>query len=359
MNKIYICSIMKNEEHNIENFYNSCKDADGIFILDTGSTDGSVEKARNLGINVSTVFYSQFRYDVARNDALKLLPQDDSNTWVISLDLDERLSENWKENFKNIEDSVTQLKYLYIWNWFSSGKPKSIYYNSRIFRLNKYIFKHATHEVLVPLNNTVENRKTINLTMSHYHSNRNKPDDLTLLELDYKENSDNKRSSYYLARQYFYKGMWDESIKYFIEYLNHPRSDWKEERALAMRFVAKTLMYKGEFDKSIRWFFRALGENLNSKDVYVEICEVFKLKEDWISMYWACKKCLEVENSFEVITDIVEEDYKLWDYLSVSSFQLGYFEEALKYAIIASEKNPNNKRLKDNIIIIEENVKKE
>lgn len=44
--KIAVYAISKNEEQFVERFCNSAKDADLILIADTGSTDGTVEKAR-------------------------------------------------------------------------------------------------------------------------------------------------------------------------------------------------------------------------------------------------------------------------------------------------------------------------
>ena len=39
---------MKNEIGNIEGWLENIKDADGIYVLDTGSTDGSYEKMLSL-----------------------------------------------------------------------------------------------------------------------------------------------------------------------------------------------------------------------------------------------------------------------------------------------------------------------
>ena len=50
--KICVYAISKNEEAFVERFYRSAKEADLILIADTGSTDGTVSKARDLGITV-------------------------------------------------------------------------------------------------------------------------------------------------------------------------------------------------------------------------------------------------------------------------------------------------------------------
>ena len=42
--KICVYAISKNEEKFVKRWYESMKEADGIYVLDTGSTDDSVEK---------------------------------------------------------------------------------------------------------------------------------------------------------------------------------------------------------------------------------------------------------------------------------------------------------------------------
>ena len=50
--KIAVYTISKNEEKHVERWYNSTKEADFHLLADTGSTDRTVEIARNLGITV-------------------------------------------------------------------------------------------------------------------------------------------------------------------------------------------------------------------------------------------------------------------------------------------------------------------
>jgi glycosyltransferase involved in cell wall biosynthesis len=50
--KIAVYGVAKNEEYNVKSWYESTKNADYHFILDTGSTDNTIEVARSFGINV-------------------------------------------------------------------------------------------------------------------------------------------------------------------------------------------------------------------------------------------------------------------------------------------------------------------
>ncbi len=79
--------ITKNEAHNIEACLRSVHFADQIVVLDSGSTDETIQIARQLGAEVS--INSQWQgFGVQKNRALALALSD----WVLSIDADEQLS---------------------------------------------------------------------------------------------------------------------------------------------------------------------------------------------------------------------------------------------------------------------------
>ena len=71
---IIIYAIAKNEKKFAERFMASCADADGVYVLDTGSTDGTPDALRGLGAEVAVAELIPWRFDRARNFALSLVP---------------------------------------------------------------------------------------------------------------------------------------------------------------------------------------------------------------------------------------------------------------------------------------------
>jgi len=86
--KLSLCIIVKNEEQNLPACLKSVKDVvDQMVVLDTGSTDRTVEIAKQWGAQVE---YFEWCNDfaIARNESLKYAQGD----WILVLDADEHLN---------------------------------------------------------------------------------------------------------------------------------------------------------------------------------------------------------------------------------------------------------------------------
>jgi glycosyltransferase involved in cell wall biosynthesis len=99
--KIAVYTIALNEEKFVQTWYESAKDADYLLIADTGSTDGTVELAKSLGINVISIGINPWRFDDARNASLSAIPLDIN--YCIALDMDEQLQPGWREALEKID----------------------------------------------------------------------------------------------------------------------------------------------------------------------------------------------------------------------------------------------------------------
>jgi len=75
--KVVVSSIMLDEPLEfIERWAKSALDADEMVLVDTGSSPEQIGFARHLGITVHEIAVRPWRFDVARNTALALLPAD-------------------------------------------------------------------------------------------------------------------------------------------------------------------------------------------------------------------------------------------------------------------------------------------
>ena len=96
MNKYKVCvyAICKNEEKFVNKWVKSMSEADEIYVLDTGSTDNTVQLLQDLGVHVKTEIINPWRFDVARNKSLEMVPLD--TDICVCTDLDEEFIEGWR-----------------------------------------------------------------------------------------------------------------------------------------------------------------------------------------------------------------------------------------------------------------------
>ncbi|HSW53636.1 MAG TPA: glycosyltransferase family 2 protein [Ignavibacteriaceae bacterium] len=96
MNKISVTIITKDEEKNISDCLKSVEWADEIIVVDSESTDRTVELAKKF---TDKVFIRKWEgYVPQKRYALSLA----ANEWVLSLDADERVTEELKEEILNL-----------------------------------------------------------------------------------------------------------------------------------------------------------------------------------------------------------------------------------------------------------------
>ncbi|GAC1503058.1 MAG: hypothetical protein NVS1B6_10130 [Steroidobacteraceae bacterium] len=87
---VRVYAISKNELKFAARFMQSVREADEVVVLDTGSTDGSDLELEHLGARVHRAVVDPWRFDVARNLALDLVPA--MTDICVCIDLDEILT---------------------------------------------------------------------------------------------------------------------------------------------------------------------------------------------------------------------------------------------------------------------------
>lgn len=93
--KIAVYAIAKDEEKFVDRWYETAKEADYVCVLDTGSADKTVDKLKSYNCIVKTKIIQPWRFDVARNESLKIIPQ--GADVLVCLDLDEIIQPGWAE----------------------------------------------------------------------------------------------------------------------------------------------------------------------------------------------------------------------------------------------------------------------
>lgn len=358
MRKVYVYAICKNEEKHIKRWYNSMKEADAIYCLDTGSTDNSVQLLKDLGVNVTSKTYEHFSFAKARNDSLSLVPKEECI--CVCTDIDEILDQGWRKKLESIwKDDTKRVKYNMNFSFDEDGKPISTYYISKIHTRFDYIWQHDIHEAITYIGKDEEKVITTNLFNINHYPDRSKSRSFyfDLLKESVKNNKENSRDSYYLAREYMYNKMYQESIDEFIRYLNLKTSNFTEEKSSALRYIANCYKAINRKDEEKLYIEKSITLTPNIKEGYVLMgIYYYELKNYKEAINYLTKANIIKERS----TIFINEEYA-WnettnDLLSLCYYYLGLIKEAKFYAEMALIDNPKNERIKNNLKIFEEEL---
>ena len=360
MNKYKICvyAICKNEEKFVERWVNSVKEADEIYVLDTGSMDNTVEELKKRGVIVSQKEINPWRFDVARNLSLDMVPNDADI--CVCIDLDEVLEVGWRKKLEKIWNiDINRLRYNYNWSLDDKNNPIVNFYIEKIHTRNNYKWIHPVHEVLKYTGNGTERFITTDdITVNHYpDNNKSRSNYLPLLELSVKESPNNDRNMHYLGREYMYYGRWNECIDTLINHLNLPSATWKDERSASMRFIARSYMNLKRYDEARMWLDKAIREAPYLRDPYVERALLEYQLSNYKEVEKYAKEALKIRKHEKTyINEPFSWNHTIYDLLSISLFYQGKLEESLFYSEKALKMSPNDDRLiKNNKIIKEAN----
>ena len=356
--KVVVYAITKNEEKFVNRWVESMKEADEIYVLDTGSTDNTVKLLKNLGVKVITKEIIPWRFDVARNISLDLVPKD--TDICVCTDLDEIFDNGWRLKLESIwQENLNRLAYNYNWSLNQKGEPIVNFYIEKIHQRNDYKWTHPVHEVLTYLGKTPENKLTTDeITLNHYPDNtKSRGSYLPLLELSVKENPEDDRNMHYLGREYMYYHKWNECIDTLIRHLNLKNATWKDERGASMRFIARSYKNLKRYDEAKMWLDKAIKETPHLRDAYVERALLEYQLSNYQEVIKYCNEALKIKKHQKTyINETFSWDNTIYDLLSIAYFYTNELELSLQNIKYAIEMNPKDQRLLENKKIIEKSL---
>jgi tetratricopeptide (TPR) repeat protein len=345
--KIVVYAIAKNESKFVDRWYNSMKEADEIYVLDTGSTDDTVEKLTSHGVIVKTMNINPWRFDIARNISLEMTPID--TDICVCTDLDEVLNVGWRNILENSWNNSNRMRYKYNWSFDEYGKPNVTFLYEKIHDRKNYKWIYPVHEILkcsLP-NEKISTNESI--VLNHYPDpTKSRSSYLPLLELSVKENPTNDRSLHYLGREYMYYKRWNDCIDTLNKYLKLD-STWYIEKSASMRYIARSYLNLDRIDEAKLWYKKAIETASNQREGYVELAMLEFNNKNYIEVIINCIKALSITNHDLIyINEPFCWDSTIDDLLSISYYYLGIKDLAIFHINKALDLNPLDKRLQKN-----------
>jgi FkbM family methyltransferase len=230
--KLSASIIVKNEESCLLTCLESIKGVDEIVIVDTGSTDSTIEIAKNFTDKVYHGEEFLWRDDFAfsRNQSLEKC----SGDWVLIIDADEVLEENGVAKIREVIKTTKQNCIFF--KTISESNHSQVHDSIRLFKTGEGIhWKGRVHNYLsVAIGETSD----IKLYYGYSEAHKKDPDRaLRILNKVVEENPNCGREVYYLAREYWYRHDYEMAIKWYKNYLT--KATWYPEIADAYLMLAR------------------------------------------------------------------------------------------------------------------------
>lgn len=156
--KICLYAICKDEDKYLDQWFENVKTADYIAVLDTGSKPEFYSKLLawqtklNAAAGYEKVIIAQkvitpWRFDVARNESMKLIPKEAD--LCICTDFDELLTSDWANILRKTWKGEPRVLYQYAWTHTETGLPAKIFtYDKCHPNDGTHYWKYPVHECL-------------------------------------------------------------------------------------------------------------------------------------------------------------------------------------------------------------------
>ena len=353
--KIAIYTIARNEAKHVARYMDAAKEADGIFITDTGSSDDTKSLLRLRGANVCEVDVTPWRMDVARNISLDFVDQDFDI--AVCVDLDETFQPGWRKKIEDAwKDGVTKIKHPIISTFKADGvTPEVVFDAERIHSRHGYEWRHACHEMTYWKGDPEKQKIAwIDATLEHRQDTKKSREIYApLLEAMAKEEPLNDRASHYFGRELFYKGKYDQSIEEFKRHLSLKSAVYDAERCSSMRYIASMMNSLGRQQERLCWLLRACAEAAQYREPWCELAQAYFDNNDMDGCYFAASRAVSITNKIATHHTAA----KVWldwphDLMACSAFSIGLHEVAFKHAKRALELNPSDSRISGNLELI-------
>lgn len=300
MENLSVVIIALNGEKTLPRLLRSLEGVEDRVVLDTGSTDKTVEIAKSFGCNVIEVGdkfrlkppkgavakwkkeygyapafkhgKGYFHFAKARNYAATFA----KNDWIFQPDVDEEVEWDLERVREAIQDA-DHLVYRFCYAYREDGTCGLEFTHSKFYRKSMLEWKGWVHETHIPKKGKTPRQPKFVDFIYHKHF-QHKSDErssrISGLELSVLADPTYERNIYYLAREYFYRGQYDKAIQWFEKAVELAK--WSPEKAQAHIFWGLSHKFKGEHGLAIKHLHEAMQVSDARRDAFWELGMLYK-----------------------------------------------------------------------------------
>ena len=264
--KVTLYAIAKNEEKNIEKFLLNTKKFDDVVVVDTGSTDDTVQLLKDAGIKVyeHPQTREEFDFSIARNQALSYVETD----WAFSLDFNEDLDEFFSEGLHVISGEFTSFKHQRYDKVEDQEPTLGQVSHVRFHRTKNYTWTNAVHEtpIFLPTEDFL-NESSVDTTIKIIKNIQPSIDKqlfyLSICEREYQKNPENTYYLWFIFKHYFEVKNFQKTLEFGQEYLNISRAYFDPMRVDVFIMSSIALIQLQNIAMASNYAFHAVSEAMN------------------------------------------------------------------------------------------------
>jgi len=264
--KVTLYAIAKNEEKNIEKFLKNAEKFDDVVVVDTGSTDNTIQLLKDAGIKVyeHPQTRAEFDFSVARNQALSYVETD----WAFSIDFNEEIDDFFPEGLAVISEEFTTFKHERYDKIDDEEPTLGQTAHVRFHRTKNYTWVNAVHEtpMFLPTEEhlgEVAVDTTIKITKNLQPSIDKELFYLSICEREYQNNPENNYYLWFIFKHYYQVKNLNKVLEVGQQYLNISKAYFDPQRIDVFIMCSICLVNLKEVEKSANYAFHALSEAMN------------------------------------------------------------------------------------------------
>ncbi|HWR45117.1 glycosyltransferase [Sporomusa sp.] len=349
-NKISLCMIVKNEEINLARCLHSVAGAvDEIIIVDTGSSDQTIQVAEHAGAQVIAHIW-QDDFSAARNVSLELATGD----WILFLDADETLEPGTAQALRQVAESDTDGYFVKIINLIGvEGSietcPDLVF---RMFR-NKpeYRFRGTIHEQIVDVilekNRQAKFQIAENIVLRHYgyltqqiiekdKKNRN----LSIIKKQMESDPDNNTLRYHYGVELYRIDNFTEAAEELTKAANNTDPSTIYYPKL-LRYIVLAHCGAQQYDRALEAISLALKFFPNYADLYYYGGLIHLEQKNYAGAFDCFQNALSMPEQPAYYAPFSgSRGFRAYYQIARLAEAFGNEEEALRYYILSLQDNP-------------------
>lgn len=342
--------IVKNEENNIERCLNSVKNiVDEIVIVDTGSSDQTIEKAEAFG---AKIYHFDWENDfaAARNYSLSKAGGD----WLLLLDADEEFErQDADQLIAFLQNDDYDGAHFIIHNYMSTEVSDNctVHNGLRLLRNNrKYEYTGEIHEQITRVDREEINNKFPLKEIRLYHygymdsevqNKQKRKRNIPILEKQLQRNPEDAFTLFNLGNEYLAMNDCQKALEIYFRASAHLEAQKAFTPHLLFRMIY-CFDHLKQYENALIYSRIALDFYPASTDLkYAQASVYYKLKRYTLAIE-GIQKCLEMGDSPSTIKFITGcGDFRAACTLGEIYFELEDYEKALYYFSLALNHNPH------------------